>query len=150
MTLARLRSGDEALALKAVRRVHGRYQADLARLRVFLRKPENVLLVACENGDPVGSLTAYMLRRPHRAQPQCLLYEIDVVQEHRREGVGTALVEALIGLAVQECAYEIWVLTECDEDPAPHALYTACGFRTTPSTDRLYTLALPISPHPVS
>jgi ribosomal protein S18 acetylase RimI-like enzyme len=46
------------------------------------------------------------------------LYELAVDEDHRQQGIGTALVTALRELAQQKGCYDMWVLTDDDNEPA--------------------------------
>ena len=54
------------------------------------------------------------------------LYELAVVEAHRRQGIGTALVEALRDLAREQGCYGMWVLTD-DDNAAAGATYRKAG-----------------------
>ena len=100
---------------------------DPAAIAEFLTDRDCFLIVAVENGVVVGTLDGYALRQPHLRRPQFLLYEIDVAVEHRRRGVGRALVDAFADEARRRDAEVIWVLTH-RSTAAAVALYRACGF----------------------
>ncbi len=113
-----------------VRRVLHRFKGyETAEPGEFLRDPRTLLLVAEDADGVVGWLYAYELVRPdgHRAM---LLYEIDVAVEARGRGHGRALVEALLARARARDHFEVWVLTDSDNDAAA-ALYKAAGAKSS-------------------
>ncbi len=100
---------------------------DPAAIAEFLADRDCFLIVAVEHAVVVGTLDGYALRQPQLRRPQFLLYEIDVAVEHRRRGIGRALVEAFADEARKWDAEVIWVLTH-RSNAAAVALYRACGF----------------------
>jgi GNAT superfamily N-acetyltransferase len=130
-----VRAGGEhrLLARAALLEVNGR-SVDEAALESFLSDERRYLLLALE-GDrpghteidrPIGTLTGYALQRPHRPEPQFLLYDIDVREAWRRRGVGSALVERFIEEARNAGAFEVWVLTD-GANAAAMRLYERSG-----------------------
>ena len=83
----------------------------------FLSDPRHHILLAYENGKPVGFVSGVELTHPDKGT-EMFLYELAVDDEHRRRGVGTELVEALRGLAVEHGCYDMWVLTDDDNEAA--------------------------------
>jgi ribosomal protein S18 acetylase RimI-like enzyme len=49
---------------------------------------------------------------------EMFLYELAVDDDHRQRGIGTALVNALRDLATANGCYDMWVLTDDDNEPA--------------------------------
>jgi len=92
----------------------------------FLSSEDNVLLIAPRSDGPVGFLTAYFLDRPADLRPMACLYEIGVPMEHRGQGVGSSLVEAMKELCQDRGALKMWMVTEASNGPAI-ALYKATG-----------------------
>jgi ribosomal protein S18 acetylase RimI-like enzyme len=118
---------DLSLATAAVAQVHQRLPLDESALAVFLDDRSNILLLAMRGERVVGSLIGHSLRRPHDRAPQFLLYEIDVLPEHRQSGIGKALVEGFVDKANAAGANEVWVLTN-RSNVAAMSMYRACGF----------------------
>jgi len=55
-----------------------------------------------------------------------LVYDVDVVESHRRRGIGTAMFERLAARAREQGIEEGFVLTEPDNDAA-NGLYAKAG-----------------------
>ena len=83
----------------------------VAHNSAFLSRVENVLIVAIENGLPVGYIVAYLLDRVDRDQRMMFFYEIGVAEAHRRRGVGKTLVGQLKSLCRTHDVMKMWVPT---------------------------------------
>ena len=138
--LVRARSEHRLLVKAALSEINGR-NADEAALESFLSDERRYFLVAIERDRPIGTLTGYALQRPHRAEPQFLLYDIDVREEWRRRGIGRALVERFIEEARNAGAFEVWVLTD-PSNAAAMRLYERSGMVRTSPDEVLWTLPL--------
>jgi GNAT superfamily N-acetyltransferase len=57
------------------------------------------------------------------------LHNLQVAEEHRRQGLGTAALGALLEWGAEQGATTAWLHVEVDNDPA-RALYDRVGFRT--------------------
>lgn len=57
---------------------------------------------------------------------EMFLYEIAVHPDHRRRGIGTALVDHLAAVAREHSCYDMWVITNLDNTAAV-ATYRAAG-----------------------
>jgi ribosomal-protein-alanine N-acetyltransferase len=91
----------------------------------FLSEPGHHLLIAYVEGDPVGMVTGVEMTHPDKGT-EMFLYELGVVDEHQRQGIGRALVNALSALARERDCYGMWVLTD-DDNTAALATYRAAG-----------------------
>jgi ribosomal protein S18 acetylase RimI-like enzyme len=129
--IRRLGAGDEAEAIEAIHVLkpaaeRAGHDASPGHMRALLAREENYLYVASVDAAPVGFLLAYRVPRVDRDQDMVYLYEIDVVAEHRRRGVGSLLVRAL----KEECrgrnVMKMWVGTETG-NVAARALYESTG-----------------------
>ena len=97
--------------------------AYLARL---LSDDRFILLIAEIDDETVGALAAYELVKFEQERSEIYIYDLGVVDEHRRKGVATALIEALKPIA-QDCgAWVIYVQADPGDDPAL-ALYRKLG-----------------------
>lgn len=89
----------------------------------------------------IGSLNGYALTHPHRPEPQFLLFEIDVRESRRREGIGSALINAFIEEAHRLDAFGIWVVTD-HQNAEAEAMYRKCGLQTSELDDAVFSVEL--------
>lgn len=94
----------------------------------LLAKPDVVLLVAEEQGATVGALSAYVLDKIEQARREIYIYDLGVLESHRRRGVATALIREVQALAAEVGAWTIYVQADPEDDPAV-ALYEGLGTR---------------------
>lgn len=99
-----------------------------AYLRSLLGSDTFFALTATAAGTTVGGLAAYELRKFEQERSEIYLYDLAVADTHRRQGVATALIRALQGIAAERGAYVIFVQADLGDDPAI-ALYTGLGVR---------------------
>ena len=84
----------------------------------FLSSAGHHLLFAYdEGGRAVGMISGVETTHPDKGT-EMFLYELSVAEDARRQGVGSALVEALKALAVERGCYGMWVGTETDNEAA--------------------------------
>jgi ribosomal protein S18 acetylase RimI-like enzyme len=77
----------------------------------FLAEPGHHLLMALDDGEPVGFISGVETTHPDKGT-EMFLYELSVDEAHRRQGVGTELVRRLAELARSRGCYGMWVGTE--------------------------------------
>lgn len=92
----------------------------------FLADSRHRLVVALDNGLVVGFVSAVIYIHPDKPAPELWINEIGVAPAHQRQGIGKALMQAILDLAKQSGCKEAWVLTERDNLPAM-AMYTSTG-----------------------
>jgi len=117
---------DEASLLAEAERLFHPAVAGAEALDRFLADPSRHYVVALRGARVLGRAFAYELPRVKRDATELLLYEVDVVEEARRQGVGTALVRALLRIAAARGVDEVWVPTNAS-NRAACALYLRCG-----------------------
>jgi aminoglycoside 3-N-acetyltransferase I len=101
---------------------------DDAYLEGLLAK-EHVFAVAALSGEEVlGGLVAYELDKFEQARREVYIYDLAVGEEHRKQGIATALIEHLRGIAAGRGAWVIYVQADYGDDPAI-ALYEKLGVR---------------------
>ena len=92
----------------------------------LLADPRTLLLVAFDGELPAGFVLAHELPRRHGDRAELFVYELDVVETHRRRGIASALLARLGELARERDIRTGFVLTEPDNGPA-NALYRDAG-----------------------
>lgn len=82
---------------------------------------------AFQGTEVAGYALGYRLRLP-TGRKSLLLYDLEVAEEHRRQGLGILLLQAVLNLGNREGCIEMWLVTEADNEPAIE-LYKAAGGR---------------------
>ncbi|SFU70587.1 AAC(3)-I family aminoglycoside N-acetyltransferase [Halomonas korlensis] len=101
-----------------------------AYLRRLLGGDSFIALAALKNGDVIGGIAAYELRKFEQERSEIYLYDLAVCVAHRRQGIATALIEELKRVAAARGAYVIFVQADKGvEDEPAIALYTKLGVR---------------------
>lgn len=99
-----------------------------AYAREQLANPAVIALLAQAGSEAVGALVAYVLPKLEQARSEVYIYDLAVKQSHRRQGIATALIEALKPIARERGAWVIYVQADYVDPPAI-ALYTKLGVR---------------------
>ena len=99
-----------------------------AYLENLLAKEHVVALAALAGEEVVGGLVAYELDKFEQARREFYIYDLAVAEEHRRQGIATALIGRLREIAAQRGAWVIYVQADYGDDPAI-ALYEKLGVR---------------------
>jgi len=97
-------------------------------LEGLLGKDGVFALVALVADDVVGGLVAYELQKFEQARSEIYIYDLAVAESYRRQGIATALIERLRGIAAGRGAWVIYVQADYGDDPAI-ALYEKLGVR---------------------
>jgi aminoglycoside 3-N-acetyltransferase I len=89
-----------------------------------------IALAALKNGNVVGGIAAYELRKFEQERSEIYIYDLAVAAAHRREGIATALIQELKKIAAGRGAYVIFVQADTSVEDGPAiALYTKLGVR---------------------
>ena len=107
----------------------------------FLNDPRHQLVVALDDGLVVGFVSAVIYVHPDKPAPELWINEIGVAPTHQRQGIGKALMQAILEEAKQAGCTEAWVLTERDNLPAM-AMYKSTGGEETPPDSVMFTFKL--------
>jgi aminoglycoside 3-N-acetyltransferase I len=99
-----------------------------AYLSDLLADPHFIALVARRGDRVIGALAAYVLRKFEQQRSEIYIYDLAVIEDERRRGVATSLIEALGPIAAQNGVWVIYVQADHGDDPAI-ALYTKLGER---------------------
>jgi ribosomal protein S18 acetylase RimI-like enzyme len=110
------------LALAAPLMDHALRDEAVAR---FMAEDGHHLLFAIEGDAVMGFISGVEMTHPDKGT-EMFLYELAVLEEHRNEGIGRALVGALAELARERGCYGMWVGTE-PGNAAALAAYRAAG-----------------------
>jgi ribosomal protein S18 acetylase RimI-like enzyme len=97
----------------------------------FLSTPNHHIFFAITDGKPVGFVSGVELTHPDKGT-EMFLYELAVDKAHQGRGIGKALVAALHELADEKGCYDMWVLTD-DDNEAALRTYRAAGSTATSS-----------------
>lgn len=107
---------------------YGKNRPTAGYLQRLLGSDYFIMLAALKEGDVVGGIAAYELKKFEQERSEIYIYDLAVSAQHRREGVATALIQELKSIAAARGAYVIFVQADIGDDPAI-ALYTKLGVR---------------------
>ncbi len=93
---------------------------------LMLARDDFHVIVALAGGRLIGGLTAYEMKMFKRPTTEMFLYEIEVAEAYRRQGIGKALIEKLKQICLEKRIVEIFVGTEKDNSAA-RKLYESSG-----------------------
>ena len=94
--------------------------------RAFLTDPRHRLVVALDKDLVVGFVSAVVYVHPDKPAPELWINEIGVTPTHQGQGIGGALMQAILAEAKQSGCSEAWVLTDRTNVPAM-AMYKSAG-----------------------
>ena len=94
----------------------------------LLRNENFVALSAMENDTVVGGLTAYELPKFEQERSEMYIYDLAVVETHRRQGVATALINRVRAIGKERGAWVVFVQADQGDVP-PIKLYSRLGIR---------------------
>jgi len=97
-------------------------------LNQLLANPTFIALVALKGDEVVGGLAAYELQKVEQERSEIYIYDLAVLEAHRREGIATALINSLRAIGRERRAYVVYVQADPPDAPAV-ALYTKLGTR---------------------
>lgn len=93
----------------------------------FVHAPGTVAFVAVDDGEVLGWCFGYELPRPD-ADTMFYLHELEVAPDHRRLGIGRALLAAFLAASTAAGASKLFLTTETANQPA-RSLYESLGGR---------------------
>lgn len=90
----------------------------------WLANPANIAILAERDDEPIGALAGYVLHKFEQARSELFIYDLAVLERHRRLGAGTAMIEEARRLARRAGAWTVWVQADSvPEDEPARALY---------------------------
>lgn len=97
-------------------------------LAKLLADDKFIALTATIEGEMVGAIAAYELVKFEAERSEIYIYDLAVLEQYRRRGVATSLIEALKPIALERGAWVIFVQADPPDEPAV-ALYDKLGSR---------------------
>lgn len=113
----------------------------LARVQEFLADIRHHLVVALDNDQVVGFVSAVHYVHPDKPCPELWINEVGVAEKYRLQGLGKRLMNAVFEIAREIGCAEAWVLTE-RENTAAMNLYSSVGNGLLPSDCVMFTFSL--------
>lgn len=111
-------------------------------LRRLLVGDSFIALAALIGDEVVGGIAAYELKKFEQERSEVYLYDLAVAAEYRRQGIATALIEALKDTAAARGAYVIFIQADTGpEDEAAIALYSKLGIK-----EKVLHFDIPVNP----
>ena len=102
--------------------------AGLDHLGKLLADDKFIALNAWLDGEMVGALAAYELVKFEAERSEIYIYDLAVVEQHRRRGIATALIDEVKSIGRETGAWVIFVQADPPDEPAV-ALYDKLGIR---------------------
>jgi aminoglycoside 3-N-acetyltransferase I len=99
---------------------------DAQHLGKLLAKDDVIVMAALQQERVVGAMLAYVLHKIEQPRSEIYIYDLAVSAAHRRQGIATALIEALQPIAREYGAWVIYVQADYGDEPAI-ALYNKLG-----------------------
>ncbi len=93
---------------------------------VLLNNPAFIALVALDGNNVIGGITAYELPMLAKAKPEIFVYDVAVQHEYQRKGIGKKLMAALLALAKERGAGDVFVAAH-HEDKHAMKFYKSLG-----------------------
>jgi ribosomal protein S18 acetylase RimI-like enzyme len=119
-----LQSGDEKILLNSAADIFDNpVNPDLAK--EFLADSRHHIVVAIDDGQVVGFASAIHYIHPDKP-PELWINEVALAPAHRRQGLGKAVLSALLDVGKKLNCSNAWVLTY-QNNPAAKALYESLG-----------------------
>ena len=112
-----------------------------ASTREFLNDHRHRLVVALDQDIVVGFVSAVIYLHPDKSAPELWINEIGVAPTHQRQGIGKALLQAILDIAKRSGCSEAWVLTDRANLPAM-AMYKSAGGEETLPDPTMFTFKL--------
>jgi GNAT superfamily N-acetyltransferase len=135
--IRRARLGDERGIEELYRQLHeGDYKSPGAArmrraMRALLQRRDEILLVAAEEGQIVGTNHVLIFRHLARAlRPAAIIENMAVDSRNRGAGIGDLLMEAALKIARREGCYKL-SLTSNHKRPRAHNFYEKFGMTHT-------------------
>lgn len=130
----RLGVGDEERAIEIAERIYDR-RIGPADVREFLANQANYLLGAYIGGEFAAFLVAHELQRNDGLPNMMYLHRIDTVEEHRRKGAASAVINELKHICRERRICKMWVIAD---NEIAGKLYESIGGKRCTGEDVVY------------
>lgn len=100
-------------------------------LQKVLANPYVIVLIAKADQKVVGGLTAHLLDRYNSENPSAYVYDLAVLPDFQRNGIGSKLMTSLLDYGASHGFQEVFVQTETNDCQAVNF------YRSTPITSEL-------------
>ncbi len=95
-------------------------------LKIFLTDDRTYLLAALQDNKVIGYALAYKFPSLYESNYLAYLYDIEVLETHRRKGAGRLLIKTLLELLKADGVSELWLGTATDNTEG-QALFNSTG-----------------------
>ena len=109
---------------------YGDARPDADYMRRLLGSEFFIALAALDGERVVGALAAYELPKFEQARSEIYIYDLAVAETHRRQGIATALINALRDIAAARGAWVIFVQADHGDDPPSRCIRSSARART--------------------
>lgn len=92
----------------------------------LLGNPDFIAFAACANGDVIGGITAYVLTQYYSTSRYVYVFDLAVLKDHQRQGIGSRLWQAVVDHSRTLGAEEVFVQAD-NEDAHAIEFYRATG-----------------------
>lgn len=92
------------------------------------QKQNAIRLSAIENGEELGAMYLYLIRNDSHKEPYGLLEDVLVKEEHRKKGIGSALVKETIAEAKRLGCYKVIGTSRLSREEV-HRFYKKLGMK---------------------
>lgn len=92
----------------------------------LLAREHVIPVAAMQHGNVVGALVAYELEKFEQQRREIYIYDLAVLESHRRRGIATRLIGHVASLARERKAWVVYIQADRGDAPAI-ALYSKLG-----------------------
>ncbi|MFU7527355.1 GNAT family N-acetyltransferase [Qipengyuania sp. ASV99] len=90
----------------------------------WLANTTNIGVLGLVDGEPRGAIAAYILQKFEQQRSEVFIYDLAVLESHRRIGLATAMIEEVRRIAREASAWTVFVQADVfPEDEPARALY---------------------------
>lgn len=129
-------------AVRVVKHEEDNNPIELATKQVmvkFLSNKQNYFLVSVKDNIVVGFAVAYELQQVYQDERELFFFEIGVLKDYKRQGVGVALIELLKQICIENKYVEMYVPTNRSNLPAMGMYKKAGGIESDSMDDVSFT-----------